>query len=291
MRLSKLMVPVVAVALGVTACGGDDSPSADETPTSGEGTEGSSADETDDADDSDSESGEDGADTGGSGSEVDAAELFGVISDATVEAGSYEFESMTSAGGQDVTVSGAVQVGTELSDAHMRITMNVMGAQSTVLFVDGQFYMELSEDMGFPTEMGSWMTVDPEGDDAFSQQMSQAFEDIGDATDLAAQLAENPDLLTVSEVGSATVDGVETTEYLVVVNDIPGFMGVDAADVEFSELSYSMWIDGDNLPRRMTTDAGGSASVDMTYSNYGVDVDVEAPPADDVVDMSELMNQ
>lgn len=282
-QLRKVVVPVVAVALGMTACGGDDTPSADETPAGSEADDGS-ADESD-ADESDDEASDAEA---GEGGEVDAVALFTAIADATVEAGSYEFETTMNAGGQDLTVTGAIQVGTDVSDANMRMTTDVMGSRSTVLFVDGQFYMELSEEMGFPTGMGSWMTVDPEGDDPFSQQMSQAFEDIGSATDLLAKLAENPDLLTVTETGSASVDGVDTTEYLVVVNDVAAFQGVET---ETDELIFSMWVDGDNLPRRHTADVDGDASVDTTYTNYGVDVDVEAPPADEVIDMSELMNQ
>ncbi|HEX6194722.1 MAG TPA: hypothetical protein VFZ37_02350 [Jiangellaceae bacterium] len=287
MQLRKLVVPVVAVALGATACGGDESPSADETPAGSEAEAEASADDAEDADESDDESTE----TVSGGDEVDAEALFAAIADAVVEAGSYEFETTSNAGGQELTVTGAIEVSTDISEANMRLTTDVMGSQSTVLFVDGQFYMELSEEMGFPTEMGSWMTVDPEGDDPFAQQMNQAFEDIGSATDLVAQLAENPDLLTVTEVGSADVDGTDTTEYLVVVNDVAAFQGLSGAENQIGELVFSMWIDGDNLPRRHTADVDGSASVDTTYTNYGVDVDVEAPPADEVLDMSELMNQ
>lgn len=293
MRLKRLMVPVVAVALGITACGGDDSPSAEEAPAGDEAGDGGAEGETstEDAEESDEESGDDETESGADGDEVDAVALFTAVADATVEAGSYEFETTTEASGQEMTVAGAIQVGADVSEANMRMTMDVMGAQSTMLLVDGQFYMELTEEMGLPAGQGSWITVGPEGDDPFSQQMGQAFEDIGSAADVPAQLAENPEILTVTEVGNASVDGVDTTEYLVVVNDIEAYAGAEASDAGITELSFSMWIDGDNLPRRVTTEAGGSAAVDTTYSNFGTDVEVEAPPADEVVDMSEMMNQ
>jgi hypothetical protein len=282
------MVPAVAVLLGVTACGDDDAPSADETPAGDEAEDGSSADDdTDDADEQDGES----ADAGEGGDEVDAVALFRAIADATVEAGSYEFETSMSAAGQDTSVVGAIQVASDISETNMRVTTDAQGFTTTVLIVDGQFYMEMTEEMGFPTDQGSWMTVDPAADDEFSQQMTEAFGDIGSATDLMAQLAENPELLTVTEVGDADVDGVDTTEYHVVVNDIAEFTGVEEGDVEVSELSYTMWVDGDDLPRRVSTEAGGSASIDTTFSNYGADVEVEAPPADEVFDLSEMLNQ
>lgn len=289
MRLRRLIVPLVAVALGVTACGGGDTPDADETPTGDEAGDEPSADDSDDAD-AEGESGEDEPDAGQDGDEVDAVALFGAIAAATVEAGSYEFETTMDAAGQDMSVSGAIQVGTEVSEANMRITSDVLGQETEMLVVDGQVFMELTEDMGFPGG-GSWFTVDPEADDQLSQLMAESFEQIGSATDLTTELTAHPDLLTVTLVGSATIDGVETTEYFVTVDDIAAFTDADDADVPLSELSYSMWIDGDNLPRRMTTDAGGSASIDVTYSNYGADVDVQAPPADEVIDLSEMMNQ
>jgi hypothetical protein len=75
-----------------------------------------------------------------------------------------------------------------------------------------------------------------------------------------------------------------------VVNDVAAFEGLPAAQAS-GDLSYTMWVGGDNLPRRMTTTVDGTAVIDMTFSNFGTDLDVEAPPAEDVMDLSEMMNQ
>lgn len=289
MLLRKLILPLVAVTLGVTACGGDETPETGETPANGEQTDEPSTDS--DAEDDEGAEADD-SDEGGSegGAEVDAVALYAAIADALLEAGSYEFENTTSTGGQEGTLAGAVEFATDTSEANMRMTMEMAGlGESTLLIVDGQFYIEMTEEMGIPGD-ASWFTVDPESDDPFSQQMASLFGEVGSATTLTDQLAEQADLLTVTEVGTETVDGVETTEYFVVVNDVAAFEGLPAAQAS-GDLSYTMWVGGDNLPRRMTTTVDGTAVIDMTFSNFGTDLDVEAPPAEDVMDLSEMMNQ
>lgn len=288
-RLSKLLVPVVAAVLSVTACGGDDSPSADETPANGEeGADESSADDQDNGDDSDGESADDETETEPDGEEVDAVALFGAIAEATESAGSFEFET-ASDGGQDFTVTGAMQVGTDVSDANTRMTTQLMGEEMTMLIVDGQFFMEIPAGTGdaFPGG-GSWLTMDPGSDDPFTQEMTESLGDVSSPADLLGDLTENPDLLTVTRVGSAEVDGVAATEYHVVVNDVAAYTG--DAEATVGEIAYSMWVGDDNLIRRTVTDTGG-VKTETNFLNYGVDVNVEAPPADEVVDMSEMMNQ
>lgn len=275
------MVPVVAVALGVTACGGDDSSSEDETPDNGEA---SGDDASDESDAEDAEDGEDDGDAqpdaGEDGDGVDEAALFEAMANAFIEAGSFEFETTASAAGVGATVAGAMQIGTDGSFSNMRVSTEQAGVETTMVLVDGQFFVEITEDMGIPVD-GSWLTFDADGENPLGQEMTGAIDEIGDAADLSAALAENVEHLTVTEVGSATVDGVETTEYHVV--DAEGEVGMGE--------SYTIWIDGDNLPRRISLESDGGEPVEVIYKNYGVDVEIEAPPEDEVVDLSDMMNQ
>lgn len=273
------------MALAVTACGGDDSPSSDETPDNVDAAEDESSADAEDAEKSD----DDVSDTGGGGDDVDEAALFEAIANGFIDAGSFEFESATSEGGQEMMVSGAMEVDSDGSFTNMRMSMNQGGVETTMLSVDGQFYMEMTEDMGMPGGEG-WLTFGGDGGDELGQDMTGAFDDIGATADISQQLAENAELVTVTEVGSATVEGVETTEYHAVVNDIAAYRGAEG-DVETTEMSFTMWLDGDNMVRRMIQESDTEPPIEMIYKNYGADVGISAPPEDEVIDFNEMMNQ
>ena len=115
----------------------------------------------------------------------------------------------------------------------------------------------------------------------------------------------------VEEVGTETIDGVETTKYRGVVefDKVADFVPeADRAELEeaidqlkeqtgLSELPVEVWVDDDGLPRRISYayDAeiqGQSfkAALVMDFSDYGVEVSVEPPPADQVSDLGELLS-
>jgi hypothetical protein len=278
-RLRKLLVPAVVVALGVSACGGDDS--TNETSAGGDEVT------TEPSEDPGSiEESADEAEAGADGEEVDIGELFTAIADATVAEGSYEFEATTG----DTTAAGAIQIGSSLDESNMRIMAQAAGLETTVVIVDGQIFMEMTEDMPLSDD-GSWMTINPECDDPSAQwnliydargpKLAEAMGDIGSVSAHLADLTENAHMVTVAQAGTAEIDGVATTEYH--INDIAGF--TDSVDETITELSYSMWVGDDDLIRRGVTD-DGRVTTEMNYLNYGVEVDVEAPLADEVI-MSE----
>jgi hypothetical protein len=116
---------------------------------------------------------------------------------------------------------------------------------------------------------------------------------------------------SVEEVGKETIDGVETTHYTAVIDldrvasqAPPALQDQVQTQIDklkeqtgIGELPMEVWIDDDGLPRRVsyTFDAsltGGSEKTStvltMNFTDYGVDVAVEPPPADQVTDISEL---
>ena len=49
------------------------------------------------------------------------------------------------------------------------------------------------------------------------------------------------------------------------------------------ELPVTIWIDGDDLVRRVTVEtSGGADRLQLDVTDVGVPVDVQAPPADEV---------
>lgn len=115
----------------------------------------------------------------------------------------------------------------------------------------------------------------------------------------------------LQEVGTETIGGVETTHYSATVDlaalaQAQGTGGAEAtAALEellgTSTLPVDVWIDGENLIRQVKMVIpisgqgeipGGQVSLVQTLSEFGAPVDITAPPADQVTDITaELVEQ
>jgi hypothetical protein len=113
-------------------------------------------------------------------------------------------------------------------------------------------------------------------------------------------------------VGEEAVRGVETTHYRVEIDLADALAAVPESERESVEASLEqlgdlsgavipvdVWIDADDLPRRLQMDMTGAfgeltgedAGMTMTMEvfDYGADVDIEVPPADEVTPFSEVL--
>jgi hypothetical protein len=104
------------------------------------------------------------------------------------------------------------------------------------------------------------------------------------------------------KLGTETIAGVKATRYRVEVSLVEAV--ARAAPGERKELQqllrwakqqgsdvttqFDVWVGDDGLVRRLTKGLGSSGSITMTFSDYGTPVQVEAPPADQTVDVSKL---
>jgi hypothetical protein len=109
------------------------------------------------------------------------------------------------------------------------------------------------------------------------------------------------------EVGEEEVRGVETTHYRGTIDlhkaveqlpeDARGSFERAIDLIGTDELPLDVWIDDDGMARRMKYDqplpsAGGeegAMELTMEFFDFGVDVDVEPPPSDEVIDIKELI--
>jgi hypothetical protein len=114
---------------------------------------------------------------------------------------------------------------------------------------------------------------------------------------------------TVEDQGTEDIDGTSTTQYHAVIdlNRIPGLAPADQRDAVaasvrtlketygINELPLDVWVDDDGLPRKLfyeisTTVQGTDVktSLEMKLSDYGINVDVQPPPASQVTDLATL---
>ena len=114
---------------------------------------------------------------------------------------------------------------------------------------------------------------------------------------------------TVEDHGTEDVAGVSTTKYHAVIDldKVPGLApaaqrasvraSIDSMKEQYgiSELPMDVWIDADGLPRKLFYEISAKvqgqnvkSSMTMNLSDYGVDVNVQAPPSSQVTDLASI---
>ncbi|WP_017622503.1 LolA-like protein [Nocardiopsis chromatogenes] len=165
------------------------------------------------------------------------------------------------------------------------------GTSSTILMRGSEMVMQ-SDMPGAAPGGPEWLRMD----------LSQMGEQGGNA---GAQdpLAEVEKLMAANDVqeeGSADVNGVETTRYSGTYSTEEALQELDPEAQEaarqvydqsgVSEVSFEVFVDGDGLPRRVTTDAGGTVTSSIDFTSFNEPVDVEWPSEDQIGDFDSMMD-
>ncbi|MCP9957772.1 hypothetical protein [Streptomyces sudanensis] len=185
---------------------------------------------------------------------------------------------------------------------------------SRMVMVDRVIYVDTGRNA--PAEAGGkrWMKLDLEalggktGDAALQKQLTGSLESMNQ--DPAEQLALLLDSPNLKHVGPEKVGGVDAQHYR-------GTLTVDemvASNRSLSVLSgkereelvarmkasglkaydTAVWVDGDGYPVRMDVGMGtpeGEVEVSVTYSDYGTEAAVQAPPTGQTFDFMEMMEK
>jgi hypothetical protein len=192
----------------------------------------------------------------------------------------------------------------DFADNDMQMTMNLRDVAPNApdvtyeaRMVDGVVYMNIGSALAgasLPDGMKPWIKVDPSSVGVSRSQLDQS----QNPADLLESLKGVAD---IREVGHDTVRGVDTTEYAGTV-DLAKALDRAGSDVRSrlqkalsameTSVPVKVWVDDEGLPRRMQMDIsvqGMSMSMTMEFYDYGTPVDVAAPPASEVGDMSSLI--
>ena len=274
---------VLTMGAGLAACS-DDSGSTDAsssaTDESADGTE-ESADGTEESADEPDEA------TEASLAELSAADFYPSVMAALQDAETFAFETTSGTGGQTQTMSGTAR----FSDEGVEMQATGSGAQAMDMILLGQAMYMKSPDLGTGDK---WLKIDLSDPDSL-------FGMIGKATDpeVMFKAMETPKKLEL--VGSEEVDGVETNHYRITLDPTQYIKAMEfpaaMADMMPKELVTEMWVDADNLPRKFaqTTEIKGmgggqptTSTTEGTYSDFGIDVEIEEPPASEVTEQPGL---
>jgi hypothetical protein len=257
----------VALALGLSACGGDDAaPDAGATPSTTATAAPTPASDLPAA----------------TPAGAEQAAFFRSIADAQVDARTSHVSMRIKGAGQTISAEGDVSVGSTAADTAMTMSMD-MGSASpgsiSMTLVDQVLYMKAGQLTGDKYARISL-------DDA-SSPIAQQFGSITEQLDPTQQLDQFQQALTsMQKKGEPrTIDGVEAQPYELTLDTskIDALTRSPAGAYVPATLTYTMYIGPDDLLRRVTASvADGTMTAD--YSRWGQKVDVKAPPADQIAD-------
>jgi hypothetical protein len=218
------------------------------------------------------------------GESIDPATFVDDILGGLVDASTAHLSMSMKGGPASMTMEGDVDYASTPPEMAMSMTNAMLGDGTIeIRLVDGVMYMQLPQ-----VGKGRWVKMDlsaadsPLGGDLLKQMNPET------------QLKAMQDAVTkVEYVGEERVDGDSLKHYTMTVRseafrdlqDQLGAAGSGAADKLPSALTYDLWTDDDGLLRQTEIALGDLGSVTMTMSDWGEPVDIEAPPADDVMEM------
>ena len=213
--------------------------------------------------------------------ELTAAEFYPVVMGALREAESFTFTTTEDALGSATSLSGQARFG----DGGIEMSASSTGAQTLELILIDQVMYLKSPDLGTGDHYVRIDLNDP----------NTLFGMVGRATDPEVMFTALKTPTKLELVGEEEVDGVATNHYRITIDSADYLEAMDLPDLmrEFlpAELVTQMWVDGDNLPRKFAQTLEAPAPSDGepmmsttegTYSDFGTDVDISAPPEDQV---------
>jgi hypothetical protein len=269
---------VLTIGAGVTACS-DDSGASDS----------SSSASDDSGDDSTTEESEapDETEEPASLTEMSAADFYPSVMAAMKEAETFNFASTSTSAGQSQEMTGQAR----FSDDGIEMKASSTGAQAMEMILLGDAMYMKSPDLGTGDK---WLKID-------LSDPNSLFGMIGKMTDPEVMFRSMEAPKKLELVGTEDVDGVETNHYRITLDPTQYVKAMEfppaMAEMLPDELVTEMWVDADNLPRKFTqtievpATGGGKPTTSIsegTYSDFGTDVEIEAPPSSEVTEQPGL---
>jgi len=244
---------------------------------------------------------------------TDAIQLASASKKGTEQSKSAKFTMEGSAAGQTLKADGAMAF--DGAQTRFSMTATAAGQTTEMRLVDQVMYIKLPAGEG--KQLGTdkaWAKVSADGSDPLSQALGGALSQSAEQSDPSKMLDQISKAGRIVSSDQTELDGRQANHYKVEI-DLAKAVDQVAAHVPAAaraqvteklkgkdiKIPAEVWLDKDNLPLQMTMDQGpmmqalgapaGDAKFTMKYTDWGTQVDVAAPPADQVVDLGELMKK
>ncbi|MDQ7809740.1 hypothetical protein Q5425_38955 [Amycolatopsis sp. A133] len=244
---------------------------------------------------------------------TDAVQLASASKQNTVKSKSAKFTMEGSAAGQAMNATGAMAM--DETDTRFSMTSTSAGQTTEMRLVDKVMYIKLPAEE--QKQMGTdkaWAKISADGNDPFSQALGGALSQSAEQSDPSKMLDQIAKTGRIISSDQTELNGQKVNHYKVeldVAKAVDQFTGqvpaaareklTDMLKGKDIKIPAELWLNKDNLPVQVTMDQGpmmqalgapaGDAKFTMKYSDWGTQVDVTAPPADQVVDLGELMKK
>jgi hypothetical protein len=227
------------------------------------------------------------------GDTVDPAEFVKTVEDGVKSSTTAHMTMDLSTGSTGkITAQGDLDYTTTPPSMAMTMTLPMGGAADAgtmdVRMVDGVMYLSMGQ-----FTQGKFWKIDPS--DPHGPLASMGMHKMMDQMDPAKSLELMQDGITkVTYAGDE--DGLDHYELTIDMKKMLASMGGDlpqAAQAQVPDsVTYDLWLDDQNRFTKMRMEdlpiAGSDTSMEMTVSDWGKDVSIEAPPADQVTKMPDL---
>lgn len=170
----------------------------------------------------------------------------------------------------NATASGAQDLARNALD----MDVDLGGQQLGYLLVDGQYYL---------AQPPKWVPVDKDSDNPMVGQTLQQIQILSMRNQLDAFVAG---LEKAGIKGKEKVGGARTTHYTASVDSQRALaeLGMEKAPGTAEKILYDVWLDGDDLIRKMSFSANG-VSAEVTASEWGQPVDISKPKSSEIARM------
>jgi hypothetical protein len=220
---------------------------------------------------------------------VDPDEFVDTVADG-VKASTTAHLEMKMSVGEQLTTDATGEIDYTTTPPSLQMDMDIPGAGTTdMVFVDGIIYMKLGEMSG-----GKYWKVDPADEDGMLGGMGKM---LNQSDPVGALEAMKPGIDKVTFDGEEDVDGRDLDHYELtidmetVMKSFGGDLPSEAASAMPKSVTYDLWLDDENRFAKMTMAypvLDQQTSTEMSLDDWGKDVSIEAPPADEVTDMPDM---
>jgi len=200
------------------------------------------------------------------------------IGKAQAAAGGVHLETTADARGQEVALSGDVQLGTRPEDSSAQLSMQAGPMPIDARLVDGVLYLKIAA-----LTDGKYARLDlDEAQGALSQQFGSMTEGVDPARQLEAYEKALVEFENLGDGGE--VDGVSTTRLRLVIDPtkLPQH-GTKAGRVADQRITMTLQVGADDLLRTLTAETDQMETT-VSWSRWGEPVEVTAPSKGEIAE-------
>jgi hypothetical protein len=243
---------------------------------------------------------ETGSPSGGTGEEINSLSLLAAkVGEVSAARQAAHVTIDVQGGGESIKGEGDMRFGASPA-MDMTLAIPEMAA-ITMRFIDDTFYLKLPDEL----EPGkSWVKIDTNGDDPISQALGAAVKQMKENGDPAQTLKQLQEAGEITASKDEQLGGKDVKHYSITV-DVKKLVDKqqdpaakkameEAAKAGIQNIPLEVWVDRDNLPAKITMDMpftdpttqkAEQVKMVMEYTDWGKQIDVTAPPANEVAEL------